>query len=159
MILPELHQKAPRLIAHYQLSLQYLPNHYTVLPSWHLKCLKYFTKHPEDGNPRSDKSSAGWRALLCFHTTPTNSWHNPLVTDSCPTVIHSPLPLLLCFSKYNFQALWDSYAHYTHFSLQHAAHTFFDDETKPEEQTVTIKNVLVQHNLYIKTFTEICVSL
>lgn len=83
------------LIAYYQFSLCYLPNHHVVLPSWHL--LKYFTKHPEDNNPHCDKRLAGWRALFFFHTTPTNFWHNPLVADSCPTVIHSPLPLIHAF--------------------------------------------------------------
>lgn len=76
MLFKELCQKAPSSDSILSMSLSYLPNHYIVLPSWHL--LKYFTKHPEDNDPHCDKCSAGWRALMLFHTTASQ--------------IHAPMP-------------------------------------------------------------------
>lgn len=50
-----------------------------------------------------------------------------------------PAPIHTLLFQLQFLTLWDSYARYKHFPLQHAVHTFFGGEAKPKEQTVTIK--------------------
>lgn len=140
------------LIAYYQFSLCYLPNHYIVLPSWHL--LKYFTKHPEDNNPHCDKCLAGWRALLFFHTIPSQI-HAPM-----PHNCHSPLPLLFCFPSIVSKPP-ETPMHIICISYLSMKHIYFSgDETKTKEQTVTIKSAFsaTQH-LHKNFHSDLCVCL
>lgn len=126
VVFTELSKRPLYLIAYYQFSLCYLPNHYIVLPSWHL--LKYFTKHPEDNNPHCDKCSAGWRALLFFHTPPSQihapmSYNHPQPTPTHTLFFQVPFPSLL-------RLLCTLHAFLTSAC---STYIFFGDETKTKK--------------------------